>query len=78
MVNETQKLFPIILNEFHLGFCILDQNNFDESASTSQLTDDQNVSIEADAQDDNKDTEADGVSSGQDGVQVKIIFNSSS
>ncbi|KAG4070727.1 hypothetical protein HA402_005586 [Bradysia odoriphaga] len=45
-----------------------DQNTFDDSASTSQLTGDQNDATEADAQDDD-DVDTDGVSSGQDGVQ---------
>lgn len=48
---------------------VLDQNNYDASASTSQMTDDKNVPIEADAQDE-EDIETDGVSSGQDVIQV--------
>lgn len=49
----------------------LDQNNFDESASTSQLTDDKNVTIEGDVEDE-EDIGTDGVSSGQDGSQVSF------
>lgn len=52
-----------------INLFVLDQNNFDESASTSHLTDDKSIPIEADAQDE-EDIETDGVSSGQDGMQV--------
>lgn len=50
-------------------FKYLAQNNFDEGACTSQLTDDKNVDVKGVAED--EDDRTDEVSSGQDGSQVR-------
>ncbi|KAJ6645851.1 hypothetical protein Bhyg_01060, partial [Pseudolycoriella hygida] len=65
--EQTQETVPQIL----VTNADNDQNNFEGDASTSQLTDDANIAMEAEPEDEIIDVEADGVSSGQDGVQVE-------